>query len=887
MGRRTVQFAPWVLASTQATTGLVLGMIGLLWGGIYLQLNFERTTTLRSAALNASNLSRAFEENVIRAIREVDNAIIYLRHLYEKSDDKAEWYKTSIEIDRLSALTLQFSVIGEDGKLKATNVGPQPPVAVDLKDREHYKIPAHSQGDELFISKPVVGRVSGKWSVQLARRLRNSDGSFAGVMVASLDPNRIAEFYKSIDIGKFGAISLIGLDGVIRARAGLRAAALGADVSATPSFSRYKNAASGSYIDAGSTGGNILVSYRVVKDLPLIVTVGLDEDEVLASYWQNRRSYVLAGCGLTVLLLIAAGMSARHRFRLERARESLRLSEARDLKKSAELQITLAHMCQGLCMFDAEQRVVLCNERYARMYGLSPEQVAPGTTLRQIVEYRIGKGIFAGGAPEEYVRERLAPVVTASDVIQELSDGRAIAIARRPLPGGGWITTHEDVTQHRRIEARIAHMAHHDALTDLPNRMLLQERLEQVLTRVSLGEKLAILCIDLDHFKTVNDTLGHTVGDELLKMVAERLRGCVRGADTVARVGGDEFAILQVAIEDADDVTTLARRVVETIRAPYDLGAQQVTIGISIGIAVSPSDGIDETELLKNADLALYRSKAEGRGMYSFFEPEMDARMRARRVLELDLRNALGNGEFELYYQPFVNLQRDEICGFEALLRWHHPKRGMVSPVEFISIAEEIGLIVPIGEWVLKQACAEAGKWPDHMKIAVNLSPAQFRSEDLVQMVFSVLTSCGLPGRRLELEITESALLQNNETTLAAVQQLRAFGVQISMDDFGTGYSSLSYLQNFPFDKIKIDRSFVDKLSNGDGAVAILRAIISLAHSLGVSTIAEGVETQEQLDKVRAEGCTEMQGFLFSPARPANELAQLILRRTESTRSAA
>jgi diguanylate cyclase (GGDEF)-like protein len=392
-------------------------------------------------------------------------------------------------------------------------------------------------------------------------------------------------------------------------------------------------------------------------------------------------------------------------------------------------------MSQGLCVFDAMQRVVLCNERYARMYGLSRDEVAPGTSLRQIIASRIGAGVFAGANPEEYMRERLAPVVTASNNIQELSDGRSIAISRRPLPGGGWITTHEDVTKYRLIEARIAHMAHHDALTDLPNRVLLQERLEQALTRVPMGEGLAVLCIDLDRFKAVNDTLGHAVGDQLLKAVAERLRGCVRQTDTIARIGGDEFAILQIAADDATEVTALAARIVDTVRAPYDLGDHQATIGISIGIAVSPGDGTDPVQLLKNADLALYRSKAEGRGTFSFFEPEMDARMRARRALEVDLRNALANGEFEVYYQPFLSLQRDEISGFEALLRWHHPKRGMVSPAEFIPVAEEIGLIVPIGEWVLKQACAEAGTWPEPLRVSVNLSPVQFRNDSLVRAV--------------------------------------------------------------------------------------------------------------------------------------------------------
>jgi diguanylate cyclase (GGDEF)-like protein len=882
VGRLATRITPWLAASAQVSTGLALALIGLLWVGICLHLDFERTTSLQLAADNAGNLTRAFEENVIRSIREVDNAIIYLRHIYEKSSDRTDWYKTSLELDRLSALTLQFSVIGADGMLAATNVGDQPPAPIDLSDRDHFRVPASSASDELFISKPVIGRVSNKWSIQLARRIRNHNGSFGGVMVASLDPTRIAEFYWSIHVGELGSISLIGFDGVVRARAGGPAAPLGADMSATPLFTAFRSSTVGSFTERSSSDGNMLGSYRAVKDLPLIVSVALAESEVLATYWEERREYLLIGTALTLLVLAAVAMSTWHRLRLDRAREALRLSEARDRKKSAELQITLDHMTQGLCMFDAMQRVVLCNERYARMYGLTLDEVAPGTSLRQIIVSRIEGGVFAGANPEEYMRERLAPVVTASDNIQELSDGRSIAISRRPLPGGGWITTHEDVTKYRLIEARIAHMAHHDALTDLPNRVLLQERLEQALTRVPMGEGLAVLCIDLDRFKAVNDTLGHAVGDQLLKAVAERLRGCVRQTDTIARTGGDEFAILQIAADDATEVTALATRIVDSVRAPYDLGDHQATIGISIGIAMAPGDGTDPVQLLKNADLALYRSKAEGRGTFSFFEPEMDARMRARRALEIDLRNALVNGEFEVYYQPFLSLQRDEISGFEALLRWHHPRRGMVSPTEFIPVAEEIGLIVPIGEWVLKQACAEAATWPEPLRVSVNLSPVQFRNDGLVRSVLAALAASELPGQRLELEITESALLQNNEATLVTVQKLRMLGVRISMDDFGTGYSSLSYLQSFPFDKIKIDRSFVEKLSEGDGAIAILRAIVSIAESLGVATIAEGVETQQQLEIVRREGCTEMQGYLFSPAGPAAEIARLLPIKAQS-----
>jgi diguanylate cyclase (GGDEF)-like protein len=432
-------------------------------------------------------------------------------------------------------------------------------------------------------------------------------------------------------------------------------------------------------------------------------------------------------------------------------------------------------------------------------------------------------------------------------------------------------------------------MAMHDALTGLANRVLLNERLEQALARVNRGEMVAVHLLDLDHFKNVNDTLGHPAGDKLLKDAASRLRALVRETDTIARMGGDEFAILQVAIGQPADATALAQRVIQSVSAPYELDGRQVLIGTSVGIAVGPADGLASDQLMRNADLALYRAKGDGRGTYRFFEAEMDAQMQQRRVMEYDLRKALTAGQFELHYQPVVNLDSDQISGFEALVRWRHPDKGMIAPGQFIGLAEEIGFIVPLGEWVIREACATAATWPDNMRISVNLSPAQFKNSGLVQIVVGALAASGLAASRLELEITETALLEDSEATLATLYRLRELGVRIAMDDFGTGYSSLAYLQSFPFDRIKIDRSFIRDIADGTGSVNIVRAVAALAKGLGMETTAEGVETSEQLDSVRSEGCTEMQGFLFSRPRPADELEQLFFKRTkrESGSSAA
>lgn len=539
------------------------------------------------------------------------------------------------------------------------------------------------------------------------------------------------------------------------------------------------------------------------------------------------------------------------------------------------LETVLNNMAQGVLMFDSETRLIFCNRRYLEMYGMSAEVVKPGCLLRDLLAHRLERGTFVGD-PDDYIarlREGMANGKPYSLTVS-LDDGRAFSVVSNPLDGGGWIATHEDVTERQRSEERIAHMARHDALTDLPNRVMLRERLEHELKRVKRGECLAVLCLDLDQFKSVNDALGHPIGDELLKLVGERLRACTREPDTVARLGGDEFAIIMTQMQQPTDAAVLARRIRESIAKPYQIDGHQIVTDISIGISVAPMDALDAEELMRNADMALYGAKGDGRGTFRFFEPEMNTRMKARRELEMDLRNALAGRKFELYYQPLVDLRTNAITAFEALLRWNHPTRGVVSPADFIPIAEETGLIVPLGEWVLRTACAEAVNWPEHIKVAVNLSPAQLNNRNLLSTVTGILAETGMPARKLQLEITETVLLQNTFATLATLHELRKLGVQIALDDFGTGYSSLSYLRSFPFDKIKIDRSFIQDLSNGSEPAAIVNAVANLAKCLNMASTAEGVETEQQRDMLQAIGCTEMQGYLFSRARPAQELRQ-------------
>jgi diguanylate cyclase (GGDEF)-like protein len=542
------------------------------------------------------------------------------------------------------------------------------------------------------------------------------------------------------------------------------------------------------------------------------------------------------------------------------------------------LDAALNNMVQGLCMFDAEQRLVLCNDRFLELFRLSRERVIPGISLMQLMQcIEAAAGFPAGAAERMYQVYSTRTFTNGSDLYQaEFLDGRTFAISRRELPGGGWIDTHEDISERWRAEKQIAYLAEYDALTDLPNRNLFQRTLTEALETAADTDQLAIFCMDLDGFKGVNDTFGHAVGDELLRQVSRRLEGCVGDRGMVARLGGDEFAILQWGRAQPDGANTLALMATEALNAPYDLSGNRASVGASIGIAIYPCDASSSDELLKCADMALYGAKATGRGTCRFFEPEMNARVKARRRLEIDLRAAIADKQFEMFYQPVVSVESNEVIAFEALIRWRHPDRGMVSPAEFIPVAEETGLIIPLGEWILRQVCADALRWPQNIRVAVNLSPVQFRSPELVHAVFSALAASHLAPGRLELEITETALLQDNEVVLEKLHQLKSYGVQISMDDFGTGYSSLSYLRSFPFDKIKIDQSFVRGLGSREDSLAIIRAVISLGRNLGMTITAEGVETRSQLSVLRQERCDEVQGFLFSPAVPLQETHRLL-----------
>jgi diguanylate cyclase (GGDEF)-like protein len=555
-------------------------------------------------------------------------------------------------------------------------------------------------------------------------------------------------------------------------------------------------------------------------------------------------------------------------------------------RQNIRLDAAVNNISQGLCMFDPKGRLVICNAPYQRIYNLTEDLVKPGTALENILGYLFDTGMHSSNfaTRETYITWRNGVIARGQyeKTVVEFGN-RIILMQHHPMKDGGFVSTHEDITEQRQQEARIQHLARHDALTELPNRAQFLDGMADTEAMVERGEKVAVLCIDLDHFKSVNDTLGHTIGDKVLKQASARLWGTTRETDLLARLGGDEFSLLLRPIDKPSDAAAIAERIVKTMTSPFSIDGHQIAIGASVGIAIAPQDGETTDVLMKNADLALYRAKSEGRSTYHFFEKEMDAAIQKRRSIEGGLRAALQLNELRVVFQPLVGLKENRVTCLEALLRWSHNGKD-ISPVEFIPIAEETGLIVPIGEWVLREACNAAVMWPGEQRVAVNLSPVQFKNKRLFETIHSILAETGLPPTRLELEITESLMLNDSDHTLQTLHRLRAIGVRISMDDFGTGYSSLSYLRAFPFDKIKIDRSFMRDLESRGDSLAIIKAVIGLGHSLGMSTTAEGVETEEQLRAVREQGCNEVQGFLFSPPLEAVQVLTLLANEAQKPR---
>jgi diguanylate cyclase (GGDEF)-like protein len=755
----------------------------------------------------------------------------------------------------------RVNLFAADGALiNASDIWPIPDV--NIADRKYFSdLKSNAESAPLQIAI-IQSRLAGKWTIAFARKIVGPNGEFLGVLSRGLDPDKFEEFFRSMALPPGASISLFHADGTMLARHPHVDSMIGQNFQASPVHQQILSKSDHGTIQLESPidGSDRLASARHLSKFPISVIATTTIAAALAD-WREQTRLLITAAGLTALV-IAVILSLI-------VRQLLRMHQS----SRKRLDTALNNMTQGLMLYDASSRIVLFNRRYVEMYGLSLDVIRPGRLFRDVMQHRKATGSFEGD-PEAFCSAVLRNVAQKklTHTILETKAGRSVQIVNQPLPDGGWVATHEDITDLRRSEEQIKHLGHYDALTDLPNRVLFREQLDREFKRTKRGEQFALLYIDVDEFKGINDSLGHPVGDDFLKSLARRLEDCVRATDFVARLGGDEFAIIQTAVGNLTDVQALVAKIHEAIRQPYECLGHHVMTDASIGIAMAPADGADIDQLIKNADLAMYGAKAAGRRTSRFFEPQMDAKARARRALELDLRQAMDSESFELHYQPLVDLDSNEVTGCEALLRWRHPERGMISPVEFIPVTEDTGMIVELGEWVLRTACAEAATWPDQVRLAVNVSPVQFRSQTLALTVAAALAASGLAANRLELEITEAVLIRDDEAALEMLHQLRAIGVRIALDDFGTGYSSLSYLQRFPFDKIKIDRSFINDIGEGDASSSIVQAVVNIATARNMTTTAEGVETQQQLDLLRGLGCTQMQGYLFSAARPAGEI---------------
>jgi diguanylate cyclase (GGDEF)-like protein len=854
---------------------------------------------IAAIAVGATLTAQNFRERALRnSARELENTALLLAHHFDQqlqdfeviqkdliehvrssgiaSVDEYRKRLSTQDIHRLLRSKMEaLSYVGAvnitdaDGELiNSSHVWPVP--KVNVADRAYFKTFTFDPRSPDVLIEPLYSRISGKWTILIVRKVTGPNGEFLGLVGRGIEPANFEGFFASVALGEGATISMLHRDGTMLARYPHVDGLMGQNFKNGSEVQRriFELDHFSGRFTSPVDGDDRLISSRALPHFPIVMVATTTRAAALAD-WREQIGFLVAisiASALTIaglLIAVVRKLSQQHRLSRERlTREKQRLDRA------------VNNMTQGLLLFEAPQRLIVCNQRYLEMYGLSADVVKPGCSLRDIIAHRKATGSFNGDV-DKYVARVLRDIHKRNSMVIDTSDGRSIQIVNEPLAHGGWVATHEDITERRRTEERITRLAHYDALTDLPNRTMFHEHLRQALATIADGEQLAVHYIDIDEFKGVNDALGHLVGDELLKAIAANLTRCAGEDDFVARLSGDEFAIVQNAVTSVDRVTDLVARVFAAIREPFDCMGHQLTIDASIGIALAPGHGTELDQILKNADLAMYAAKSAGRHTYRFFEPEMDARVRERRQLETDLRHAIARGGLEVFYQPCLSLKDDTITGCEALVRWRHPERGMVSPAEFIPIAEDTGLINEIGEWVLTTACRDAATWPDDIRLAVNVSPVQFKSGTLALKIMAALAASNLPATRLELEITEAVLIRDDDAALAILHQLRAIGVRIALDDFGTGYSSLSYLHRFPFDKIKIDRCFVDDIAGPDGSSSIVQAVVNLAAARRMTTTAEGVETEEQQRLLRTLGCSEMQGYLFSAAKPADKVQEL------------
>ncbi|MGO8908656.1 MAG: EAL domain-containing protein [Bradyrhizobium sp.] len=887
--------------------------------------------------------------------------------------------------------------------INSSEVAVVPPV--NIADRAYFKALKTSSDVAQPQIELVLSRFSGNWKTLITRKVTGQNGEFLGVVSRAITPAKFEEFFSSVALGKDATISMFHHDGARLARYPHVEESIGKNFRTVPAAAALLDLDHGTRrLISTVDGQERLAAIRSLDRFPLSVVATTTLASALAD-WRAQTRFLVVAAGLSaivvavILVLIVRRLSWQHqssqrRLRLEKQRldtavdnmtqgltlfdQSKRLvvcnqrylemyglspdvvkpgcnfhdlivhrnevgsiqvdvdeycsrilehvahGEAVTLKVADGRSIQIAHrplsdggwvathediterirretdvfqqatelarinmqfdaalsnMTQGLCMFDGQKRLMVWNDRYAELYQLPQGLLKIGTPHDAIIGDRISRGILKGETSDSAAKAKIAslgqiPKDATSSRVDEFADGRFMLITRQPMADGGWLATHEDITERRRAEAEIIHLARHDVLTGLANRAEFNARLEEACKRLQRnGGAVTVMMLDLDKFKAVNDTLGHLAGDQLLVEVGRRLKSTIRETDVLARLGGDEFAIIQEGEPNQHEgAIALALRIINIITEPFDLNGHQASVGTSIGIVLAPEHESEPEGLLKRADLALYNAKANGRNDFRVFQPEMLELANTQQTAESELRNAIAREEFELHYQPVVDIKTRLICGAEALVRWKHPTKGTIAPDQFIPLAESTGLIAPLGEWILQRACMDAASWPAHVKVAVNISAVQFKKGNLFDVILCTLVETGLAPERLELEVTETALLENQEAHLTTIRQLKNLGVSVALDDFGTGYSSVSYLTNFPFDKIKIDKSFTQGVLDRRDCKAVVASTLALAHGLGTVTTAEGVETEEQLEYMRAAGVDLVQGYLFGRPVPISQL---------------
>jgi diguanylate cyclase (GGDEF)-like protein len=869
---------------------LAVGLSCVVTLAIGLTIWWLRSEAINEASTNAGNLATVLAEQTSRSVQsidlmfdrvqeEIDALGVKIQNDFRPLLQGEDTHKLLTELmSRLSDIASIALVDNRGMVVNSTIRWPMPPT--DLSDREPIQHLIDNNDHGLAVSVPVKERFTNLPTIFFVKRINDRDNEFLGIITIGVRLSRFQHIYESIKSLRGMGFLFLRTDGTVIVRYPDTKDRAGKRMPAGSPWYRLVSQGGGNYRSPGYFDSEARhVAVRSVRDYPLVVNVAISETAALAT-WRIQAIIIGIGTALVTLCSLFLFKALSKQFHQIETSTAALIQNHHDLERAnMKVDATLQNISQGVCMFDAAQRLIVCNKRYADLYELNDEQTKPGTTLRTILEHRIARG----NAPDDhqsYINDRIGEVSANKpyQVTNRLKDGRFISVVHRPLADGGWVATHEDVTDWTHAEQRIARMAHFDALTDLPNRTTLNDTMNATLCRAALrGEQFAILSLDLDRFKEANDTYGHLVGDALLREVAHRLQSAAAGT-FLARIGGDEFMAIVTDGAQPAAASALAERLLACFVKDFEVEGRLLKIGLSIGGAVYPTDGADAKTLMTNADAALYRAKAESRGTVLFYEPEIGVRLRERHSLQKDLRFAIDRGEFLLHYQPQKKMSGETI-GFEALVRWQCPKRGTVAPSTFIPIAEESRLIIPIGEWILREACREAASWPRPLTIAVNVSPIQFHQSDLSRLVHSVLLETGLAPGRLELEITEGVFINDFSHAISILNRLKSLGVKIAMDDFGTGYSSLSYLHSFSCDKIKIDCVFISDLEHNHHSRAIVRAVIGLGHSLNLPILAEGVETEAQHALLVQEGCDEVQGYLTGPPLTISDYADLVGRR--------